>query len=246
MLKRNRYALGIALLSHHQYAPASTKLKPLGGIKTGAAQLYDCFTNLRFAVVRLENPSTEEIKAVMKIMSSPFHQLNPKYRITYPLSYKYFIFYTTGYGARRVFFTKDGAVAYSTVYKQFQNLFVQRYFFFDCCRNVQLDDISLFADQEADKTLPEIPGHNIQVGNEIFYATHDAVSSDSGLSFMTSNLIDLYKKEMSIDEMMKKLKKEVSGKVRMEHPVLTDAAPLDINKESEFIYRWCFMDCNQL
>ena len=236
MLKRNPYALGIALLSHHQYAPASTGLKPLRGIETGTARLYDCFTNLRFAVVRLENPSTEEIKAVMKIMSSPSHQLNPKYRITYPLSYKYFIFYTTGHGARRVFFTKDGAVAYSTVYKQFQDLFVQRYFFFDCSRNVRLDDISLFVDQEGDKTLPEIPGHSIQVGNEIFYATHDAVSPDSGLSFMTSKLIDLHTKEMSIEEMVKKLKKEVLGKVRMEHSVLADAVPLEINKESEFIY----------
>ena len=236
----------------------SVELQSLDGIKTGTDRLYDCFTNLGLAVVRLENPSTQEIKAVMKIMSSPVHQLDPKYRITYPPSYKLFFFYTTGHGARRVFFTKDCAVAYSTVYELFQGLFVQRYFFFDCCRCVRLDDISLYADQEGHRELPEIPGHGIQAGNKIVYATLDgrkaygpATGPDKGVSFMTLKMIDLLKQQISIDEIINKLVKDLPKEVELfQQPMSVDAASLDYklfakrDKESESIYQLCLIICH--
>ena len=230
----------------------SVELQSLDGIKTGTDQLYDCFTNLGLAVVRLENPSTQEIKAVMKIMSSPVRQLDPKYRVTYPPSYELFFFYTTGHGACRVFFTKDCAVAYSTVYELFQGLFEQRYFFFDCCRCVRLDDISLYADQEGHRELLEIPGHGIRAGNKIVYATLDGktaygpdTGSNKGVTLMTLKMIKLLKQQISLDEMINKLIKDLPQKNLLQQPMSVDAASLDYklfakrDEKSEFTYQLC-------
>ena len=239
MIKENPRAFGIVLLAHHRDAPPSVKLLPLCGIENGTKELYDAFTALGLAVVRLKNPSTEYFKAVMKVMAS--HRLeNPLYYIQYPASYKLFFFYTTGHGARRAFFTKDCAVAFWTVYDHFQGIFEQRYFFLDCCRNVHLDDISLFQDQAGTSELPDIPGNNgyIKAGNKIVYATLDCKTSwgpGGGVSFMTKKMILLLKKNISIDEIISKLKDEVPEKVKElpgqpkdQQPMLVDTAP-DIN-----------------
>ena len=202
MIKNNPRAVGIVLLAHHRDAPSSVKLPPLSGIEKGTKKLYKALTALGLAVVRLKNPSTEFFKAVLKVMASHEHPLqNPLYNIKYPPSYQYFFFYTTGHGARRAFFTKDCAIAYWTVYDHFQGLFEQRYFFFDCCRNVHLGDISLYQDQEKTGDLPDIPGHNIKAGNKVIYATLDCELSwgpGGGVSSMTWKMIELFQENISI------------------------------------------------
>ena len=232
MIKDNPRAFGTVLLAHHQDAPSSVELSSLCGIEKGTDKLYDAFTALGLAVVRLKNPSTEYFKAVMKVMASHEHQLSdPLYNIKYPASYKYFFFYTTGHGARRAFFTKDCAIAYSTVYDQFQGLFEQRYFFFDCCRDILVDDISLFQDQTGTSELPDIPGNNgcIKAGNKIVFATLDCKTSwgpGGGVSYMTEEMILLLQENLSIDEMISRLKAKLP--VKHQQPMLVDTAP-DVN-----------------
>lgn len=245
-------ASGPVLLAHHQDVHSSItwikehseeqnrnegRLKPLNGIEDGTNKLNEAFTNLALAVVRLENPSTVLFKAVMKVMASPKYPLvgkESKYNISYPTSYKYLFFYTTGHGARRVFFTKDGAIPYHMVYDQFQNLFVQRYFFFDCCRSVRLDDCCIYVDKDE---IPEIPGSNIKAGNKIIYATLDGETSwgpGDGVSFMTLKMCNCLKEEAYIDQMITRLKNElpkyieVQAKNITQQPMLIDAAP-DVN-----------------
>lgn len=214
----NPRAHGIVLLIHnedvHPEMPDRTNLSTLQGIENGTRDLKNCFANLGLAVVRLENPPKELLRAVIEVTSET-HFLPSQPPIEYPQSYRYLFFYTTGHGANRVFFTKDGSVAYYDVVipfrknKRFQQI---KYFFFDCCRSLRIDDHSLYPNN--DKVMPDVPELDLQHGECIIYATtgySEAWGPGEGVSHMTLEMIKLLRirEQLSLDELVTRLRESV-------------------------------------
>ena len=240
VLKANPKARGVGLLVHNQDAPQDIGLPPLYGIETGTTELHTKQTLLDLAVIRLENPSTKLFKAVVDEMTS--QSCREMYSAD-PETFKYFVFYSTGHGTKQGFFTKDGAISYSFVYEKFQGLFQQRYFFFDCCRSKLKDrkdhsKMTLFPGI----TDRDIPGHDIQAGNMIVYATLNEDRSwgpGGGVSFMTLKMIELFKQNLSIDMMVIKLKEQVSCEVinpetgKQQQPLMISGTQLEVNLMKE-------------
>lgn len=160
VIKDNPRALGIVLLSHHRRVPENVDtddLDPLGGIENGTKELKEAFTCLGLAVVRLEDPPKALMMAVIEVMSSSKTQHLPSQPpIRYPLSCRRFFFYTTGHGANRYFYMKDGSYPYYDVVHAFRNnrTFQEKYFFFDNCRSLRIED----------GILQDVPELNLQQG----------------------------------------------------------------------------------
>ena len=227
----NPNALGFAFIVSHQnvhpsisYIPTVSgeencvhnRLCPLPGINDGAHSLEESFTLCGIAVLRLDNPTKSLLLSVIKVLNLPTE--DPK-SIKFPKSYRFSFFYTTGHGANRVFFTKDGSVSYKDVYNLYNDhsgFLEQRYFFFDNCRSIRLDNMSMYPN--GDHLIPSFP--EISPGNRMIFA---AVSGNmawgpkgEGVSFMTKKMIVLLKEKISLDEMLIRLRKEIAKEVRNE------------------------------
>ena len=235
----NPDALGIVLVVHnecvHEVIP---NLIPLYGIENGTSQLKNVFANLGLAVVRLENPSKQLLEAVIQTISS---NESP---VKFPLLYRYFFFYTTGHGADRVFFTYDGSISYYDVIESFTNTqrYVQKYFFFDCCRYSGLDRRSVYPN--GDRILPYVPQIITHPENRIiFTSTSDAtvwsLSEGPRVSFMTKTMIKLLPQPITLDELIRCLQKDVHLAVKEvdpskdQHPTSQDATSNTINLSEE-------------
>ena len=257
-VKANPNALGIALVVSHQdvhpdiaWKPSQSdeenkcqkRLDSLPGIERGAQQLEEAFTMCGLTVVRLENPTKRELLAVIRAMN--LDKSNPM-AIKYPASYRYFIFYTTGHGANRVFFTKDGSVSYHEVYDLYQGFLHQRYFFFDCCRSNRLDPLSLYPN--GDRVIPPCLDFLIDPYNCVIYATvsgHQAVGPGDGISYMTLKMVGLLKKEIPMNEVLSCLQEEVKEATGIleQVVVLLSATPhsIDLWKEQKQASEFCII-----
>lgn len=248
----NPNALGIVLLASHQdvhhtiaYRPdlsdeqnkEENRLQPLKAIEKGAQKLEEAFTMCGLAVVRVENPSKSFLIALMKVLSS---MKTSRAVIKCPELYRYFFFYTTGHGANRVFFTKDGSISYQDVYNTFQGFLSQRYFFFDCCRSCRLDPISLYPN--GDKVIPTCPEFTIDPHNRIIFATASGMKSwgpiregtDESISYMTEMIKCLLQKRLSMDQLLSQLHKKLPELVKEEtgeeqYVLNVDCTPTRIN-----------------
>ena len=156
------------------------------------------FTSLGLAVVYLCNPGRELLKAVISVMSSSTE---------YPESYKNFVFYATGHGADRWFYTEDGLVAYNDVVDKFQQEncgmnFQQRFFFFDCCRSHR---------QGMNMYHPLKPEFNLTPESRIMYATISGEKSwgEDGVSFMTRRMIEALPRSESMDQVFREVTKGI-------------------------------------
>ena len=226
-VKANPNALGIALIvSHKTVHPdiaylsslsveenrLQKRLSSLSEIEHGAQQLEAAFTMCGLAVARLENPAKRELLTVIKAMT--LNRADPM-AIEYPASYQYLFFYTTGHGANRVFFTKDGSVSYQEVCDLYQGFLHQRYFFFDCCRSVRFDSLSMYPN--GDLVIPPCPDFSIDHNNRIIYATvsgHQAFASEEGVSFMTKKMVVLLKKQIPMDKVLSRLQEELPKELK--------------------------------
>ena len=253
-MKDNPNALGKLLLVHNEHAhPVISSLGPLHGIERGTWQLKNAFANLGLSVVRLENPSKQLLEAVIEVLSSP---QSPD---TYPQSYRYFFFYTTGHGADRVFFTKDGSVSYYDVVDSFKKnqTFVQKYFIFDSCHGSGLDRRLKYPN--GDEILPNVPELNPGHENRIIYATTAGTTAwgpgegHLRISFMTMFMIKLLAEPISFDELIRRLQETVPLEVKKrdpskkQYPTSHDATSTTINlseernrksKYTESIFSW--------
>ncbi len=246
-MKANPKALGIALVVSHKdvhpdiaYTPLQSveenscqkRLNSLPGIEHGAKQLKKAFKMCGLAVIRIENPSKKFLFAIMRAMN--LDKSDPM-AIKYPASYQYLFFYTTGHGADLVFFTKDGSVSYQDVYNLYQGFLHQRYFFFDCCRSIRRDSMSLYPN--GDRVIPSCPEFTISRNNCIIFATvsgHQAWGPGEGVSFMTKKMVALLKKQKSMNDVLSCLKAEISKEVQdsfgnSQQVVVVDATPSIIN-----------------
>ncbi len=225
-VEANPNAFGIALIVSNQnvhpkiaYIPSLSekqnkcqkRLNSLHGIENGAQQLEEAFTMRGLTVIRLENPTKKQLFSVIRAMA--LDRTDPM-AIEYPASYRYFFFYTTGHGANRVFFTKDGSVLYQEVYDLYQSFLHQRYFFFDCCRSIRLDSLSMYPN--GDHIMPPCPDFPLS-NNRVIFAT---LSGDQacgpqgeGVSFMTKKMVALLKKEIPMDKVLARLHEELPKEV---------------------------------
>ena len=207
----NPDALGIVLMAHNERAHEVIHVRnlyPLDGIENVTLQLKNVFANLGLAVVRLENPSKQLLEAVIQAISS---NESP---VKFPLSYRYFFFYTTGHGADRVFFTYDGSISYYDVIESFTNTqrFVQKYFFFDCCRFSGLDRRSEYPN--GDRILPFVPQIITHPENRIIFSSTDGAigwgpGEGLGVSYMTRTMVKLLAEPLTLDELIRRLQKDV-------------------------------------
>ena len=235
----NPDALGIALVVHnervHEVIP---NLEHLDGIENGTSQLKNGFANNGLAVVRLENPSKQLLEAVIQTISS---NESP---VKFTLSYRYFFFYTTGHGADRVFFTYDGSISYYDVIESFTNTqrFVQKYFFFDCCRFSGLDRRSEYPN--GDRILPFVPQIITHPENRIIFATTGGATAwgpgeGPRVSYMTKTMVELLPQPITLDELIRCLQSEVHLTVKKgdpskdQHPTSRDATSNTINLSEE-------------
>ncbi len=212
-VKASPNALGMALVVSHQDVHSSQRLDSLAGIDCGAQQLEEAFTMCGLAVVRLVNPTKRELLAVIRAMI--LDRADPM-AIEYPASYKYFFFYTTGYGANKVFFTKDGTILYQEVYDLYQGFLHQRYFFFDCCRSNRLDSQSMYPN--VDRVIPPCPDFSLSHNNRVIFGTlsgHQACGPQGeGISFMTKKMVVLLKKPIPMDKVLARLHEELPKEVK--------------------------------
>ena len=227
-VEANPNALGISLIVSHQdvhpdiaYSQSQSmeenrrqkRLNSLEGIEHGAQQLEEAFTMRGLTVVRLVNPTKKELFAVIRAMT--LDRADPM-AIEYPASYKYFFFYTTGHGANKVFFTKDGSISYQEVYDLYQGFLRQRYFFFDCCRSNRLDSLSVYPN--GDHVIPPCPDFSLSHNNRVIFATlsgHQACGPQGeGVSFMTKKMVVLLKKQIPMDKVLARLHEELPKEVK--------------------------------
>ena len=241
VIEDNPRANGIVLLVHnedvHPEMPNRSGLQHLRGIENGTKALKNGFGKRGLAVVPLKNPSKQLLKAVIELTSET--QLLPSQpAIRYPQSYRYFFFYTTGHGANRVFFTKDGSFAYYDVVIPFRKSerFKQiKYFFFDCCRSLRIDDHGLYPNN--DRVIPNVPEVDLQHGECITYAAtgcSKAWGPGGGVSFMTLEMIKLLGERLSLDELITRLREKVHKEARkIQCPATFSAVTETVNLWSE-------------
>ena len=130
----------------------------------------------------------------------------------YPECYKSFIFYVTGHGADKWFYTEDGSVAYSEVVNRFhqQRNFKQRFFFFDCCRSHR---------EGASHSQVSKPECTLRQDSRIMYATISGEQSwgKDGISSMTREMIKALPESETMEEVFRKVTNNISEQTLVYH-----------------------------
>ena len=202
IVRKNPHALGLVLLVCNQDVPKEVEgLNPLYGIENGARALNDALNSLGLAVVHLEKPSATFLMAVIEALSS---------FTDYPRSYSCFFSYITGHGANRVFYTHDGAVSYSNVVEPFKKTsFAHKIYFFDCCRSVRLEGISLY---DNDGQLHPHPITDLAKENLIIYSTASGTKAYAkhGVGVVTDKFTRLLlTMKKSLQDIIQQLRREL-------------------------------------
>jgi len=228
IFERKPNAIGIAVIAHHRdvpdniaYSPERENgLLPLEGIELGTLQLKRSLDSLNIAVIRLDNPTRLLLLALLEALTSR----------NAPPSYKYFFFYTTGHGARSIFYTKDASVSYMEVYTPFKNgidTFKQRYFFFDCCKAFRIDpparnvSVTSFG---SGMRLNDFPENHIGPKDYIVYATTTgdaAYGPGQGVSFMIAEMTKLLFTDRSIQGIASQVKGNLADRQVATHHIGT-------------------------
>ena len=178
------------------------RLKPLVGLDECSLALQRSLNKINVAVIRQKNPSKNYLLSVTNVLST---QIAP------PESVQYFFVYIIGHGANRVFFTKDGSIAYSELYQQFQQnraWFRQRFFFFDCCRSFRVDTLSLSPNRTG--AAPSFPDLNVDRNDCIVFSTtsgNQSFGPCDGGSFMAREMTELLLTDNSMHTIISNLER---------------------------------------
>ncbi len=262
-VKDNPNALGFAVVVSHQdvhpdLAYISTQSKEanarqnrlcsLTGIDAGAKSLENSLTMCGLTVLRRDNPTKSFLFAIIKALNLPGED---PMSIKFPKSYRYSFFYTTGHGANKVFFTKDGSVSYQDVYNlynEFGGFLSQRYFFFDNCRSSRLDERSLYPNEN--HVIPPCPELIISPGNRMICASASGCMAwgpkGEGVSFMTKKMAVLLKKKIPLNDVLSRLLEEIwnevvdeTGKRQQIVGIVAAPTPVDFWKEQKEASEFC-------
>ncbi len=158
---------------------------PVKGIHQSGEDFENVFKKFGYATYHLKNPDCNDIKGLCRSLAT---------QITYPSSYRRFVFFYTGHGYADHICLGDGNIS---IYDMILNFWkckapdiadIPKLFIFDCCRTDYSDAI---ADRRSSTSFDSVSAFNIYV----LYTTlpqSQSYASD-GASIPTSCLIEILK-----------------------------------------------------
>ena len=116
----------------------------LPNIHNGGRQLVNIFNRHKYTTLSLENPTLEEMKCLIDILSKlvkqpePFLQNNDSNmqdRLVISCSYKWLIFHFNGHGNSHSLLTNDGELGRNYIIRHLMKAPLAKYIILDCCTN---------------------------------------------------------------------------------------------------------------